>query len=75
MHRARRAVNPLDGPGPMYRPCQSDSFAENMEGQIIGIACGSVGTHFMGGGVQHNMTETDEGTYYVEIEENTFYLS
>ena len=38
-----QAVHPHDGPGPMDRPRQSDSFAGYMEGQIIGIACGPVG--------------------------------
>ena len=39
-----QTVHPDDGPGLMDRPCQGDSFAGNMEGQIIGIACGSVWT-------------------------------
>ena len=39
-----QTVHPGDGHGPMDRPCQGDSFAGNMEGQTIGIACGSVGT-------------------------------
>ena len=37
-----RAVHPDDGP--MDRPRQGDSFAGNMTGQIIDIACGFVGT-------------------------------
>ena len=37
-----QTVHPGDGPGPMDKPRQGDSFAGNMEGQIIGIACGSV---------------------------------
>ena len=39
-----QTVKPDDGPGPMDRPRQGDSFAGNMEGHIIGIPCGSVGT-------------------------------
>ena len=34
---------PHDGPGPMDRPSQGDFSAGYMEGQIVGIACGSVG--------------------------------
>ena len=37
-------VHPDDGPGPMDNPRQSDSFARRVEGQIVGIAFGSVGT-------------------------------
>ena len=44
----------------MDRPRQGDSFAGNIEGQIIGIACGSVGTplknHKRRGRTQHNNT-------------------
>ena len=36
-------VNPDDGPGPMDKPCQSDSFDGHVEGQIAGIAFGSAG--------------------------------
>ena len=39
-----QTVHSDDGPGPMDRHRQCDSFAGNMEGQVIGIACGSVGT-------------------------------
>ena len=44
----------------MDRPRQSDSFAGHMEGQIIGIACGTVGLLFkiMRGGVDHNINES-----------------
>ena len=38
-----RAVHTHDGAGSMDRPCQGDSSAGHMEGQIVGIDCGSVG--------------------------------
>ena len=49
-----QTVHPDDGPGPMDRPRQGDSLAGNMAGQIIGIACGSVGSKIMRRGVEHN---------------------
>ena len=36
-------IHPHDGPGPMDRPRQDDSSAGHMEGQTVGIDCGSVG--------------------------------
>ena len=40
----------------MDRPRQGDSSARNMEGQIIGIACGSVGHERRGRTQQHLVT-------------------
>ena len=38
-----QTVHTHDGPGPMDRPRQGDSFAGHMDRRIVGIACGSVG--------------------------------
>ena len=43
-----RVVHPDDGPGLMARPRQGDSSPGHMYGQIVGIACRSVGAHFCG---------------------------
>ena len=43
-----QTVHSDNGPGPMDRPRQGDSLAGNMAEQIIGIACGSVGTPLKG---------------------------
>ena len=59
-----QTVHPNDGHGPIDRPHQGDFFAGNMEGQIIGIACGSVGTRERRGRTQHEVDEVAGAAIY-----------
>ena len=51
------AVHPDDGPGPMDKPCKSDSFAGHVEGQIAkDRSVGLLATNMRGGVENKNNT-------------------